>query len=49
MEYKPRLIKKYHDEIVPALQKQFNYTSIMQVPTVEKNQCEPGSWDCHDG
>lgn len=27
---------KYEKEIVPALTKQFNYTSIMQVPKIEK-------------
>ncbi len=31
-----RLKEKYLKEIVPALQKQFNYSSIMQVPKVEK-------------
>ena len=42
MEYKPRLIKKYHEEIVPALQKQFNYTSIMQVPRLKKISVNQG-------
>ena len=27
-----RLKRKYYDEIVPALMKQFNYTTVMQVP-----------------
>jgi large subunit ribosomal protein L5 len=31
-----RLKEKYVKEIVPALQKQFNYTSVMQVPKLEK-------------
>jgi len=31
-----RLKEKYVKEIVPALQKQFNYTSVMQVPRLEK-------------
>jgi large subunit ribosomal protein L5 len=31
-----RLKEKYVKEIVPALQKQFNYSSIMQVPKLEK-------------
>jgi len=36
MEYQARLQKKYTDEIVPALMKEFNYKSIMQVPKLEK-------------
>src|SRR5580704_9322585 len=35
-KYTPRLAKRYHDEIVPALVKKFNYTSVMQVPRLEK-------------
>ncbi len=42
MEYKPRLIKKYKEEIVPALQKQFNYTSRMQVPRLTKISVNQG-------
>jgi large subunit ribosomal protein L5 len=34
--YKPRLKSKYAAEVVPALQKQFNYTSSMQVPKLQK-------------
>jgi large subunit ribosomal protein L5 len=36
MEYTPRLKDKYLKEIVPALQKQFGYKSIMQVPKLTK-------------
>lgn len=36
MEYVPTLKKKYREEIVPALMKQFNYKSVMQVPRLEK-------------
>lgn len=32
----PTLQKKYKDEIVPKLQKEFGYTSVMQVPKLEK-------------
>lgn len=32
----PRLKGKYKDEVVPALQKRFNYKSLMQVPRLEK-------------
>jgi len=42
MEYKPRLIKKYNEEIVPALQKQFGYKSIMQVPQLKKISVNQG-------
>ena len=31
-----QLKKKYKEEIAPALQKQFNYTSAMQIPVLEK-------------
>jgi len=36
MNYSPRLRDKYRDEIVPALMKQFNYKSVMQVPKLVK-------------
>ncbi len=36
MAYVPNLRKKYTDEIVPALMKDFKYKSIMQVPRLEK-------------
>ena len=32
----PTLKKKYQDEIVPSLQKEFGYKNIMQVPRIEK-------------
>lgn len=31
-----RLKEKYRQEVIPALQKDFNYTNIMQVPTLNK-------------
>jgi large subunit ribosomal protein L5 len=34
--YTPRLHKKYHSEVIPALQKKFNYKSIMQTPRLTK-------------
>ncbi|RPD49119.1 MULTISPECIES: 50S ribosomal protein L5 [Chitinophagaceae] len=34
--YTPRLKDKYKAEVVPALQKRFNYKSSMQVPRLEK-------------
>jgi large subunit ribosomal protein L5 len=36
MEYIPNLKRKYTDEIVPALTKQFSYKSLMQVPRLQK-------------
>jgi large subunit ribosomal protein L5 len=36
MKYQPRLQKKYKDEIVPALTRQFDYKSVMQVPKLQK-------------
>ena len=36
MGYVPTFKRKYQEEIVPALQKEFNYKSVMQVPVLEK-------------
>jgi large subunit ribosomal protein L5 len=36
MKYEARLKSKYNNEVVPALMQQFNYTSVMQVPRLEK-------------
>jgi len=36
MTYIPNLKKKYFEEIVPALTKEFGYRTIMQVPKLEK-------------
>ena len=36
MSYEPRLRKKYKEEVIPALMEQFQYSSIMQVPKLEK-------------
>lgn len=36
MNYVPTLKRKYQDEIVPALMKEFGYKSVMQVPRLEK-------------
>ncbi len=32
----PSLKKKYQDDVIPALQKEFGYKNIMQVPRIEK-------------
>lgn len=42
MEYSPRLKDKYYNEIVPELMKQFNYSSIMQVPKLVKISLNQG-------
>jgi large subunit ribosomal protein L5 len=34
--YAPRLKKKYREEVAPALMKQFNYSSVMEVPVIQK-------------
>jgi large subunit ribosomal protein L5 len=34
--YTPELEKKYQEEIVPALMKEFSYTTVMQVPRLKK-------------
>lgn len=34
--YTPRLRTKYREEIIDALKERFNYSSVMQVPQIEK-------------
>src|SRR3954452_6235314 len=34
--YTPRLKNKYREEVIPSLMKRFSYTSVMQVPKLEK-------------
>jgi len=36
MNYVPRLKTKYQSDVAPALMQQFNYSSVMQVPRIEK-------------
>lgn len=36
MKYTPSLKVKYQEEIIPAMTKEFNYKSVMQVPRLEK-------------
>ena len=36
MAYEPNLKKKYKEEIIPALTREYNYRSVMQVPRLEK-------------
>ena len=42
MSYSPSLQNKYYDEIVPAMMKQFNYSSVMQVPKLVKISLNQG-------
>jgi len=42
MDYTPRLKDKYKTEIVPALMKEFNYSTIMQVPKLLKISLNQG-------
>jgi len=45
MAYVPALRKRYQEEIVPALMKKFNYTSVMQVPRLVKIVLNQGVGD----
>jgi large subunit ribosomal protein L5 len=36
MAYEPNLKKKYREEIIPALSKEYDYKSVMQVPRLAK-------------
>ncbi|MDX9847516.1 MAG: 50S ribosomal protein L5 [Tenuifilaceae bacterium] len=36
MEYVPNLKKKYYEEIIPNLTKEFGYKTVMQVPKLQK-------------
>jgi large subunit ribosomal protein L5 len=45
MKYTPRLKTKYADHVVPTLMKQFNYTSVMQVPRLVKIAINQGVGD----
>ncbi len=42
MEYTPRLKTRYHEEIVPALMKEFSYKNVMQVPKLKKISVNQG-------
>ena len=38
------LKKDYLERIVPALQKEFNYSTVMQVPVLKKDRDQSRSW-----
>jgi len=46
--YMPRLLKKYREEIAPALQQKFSYSSPMQVPRLQKIVLNMGVGDARD-
>ena len=43
-----RMKTKYREEVAPALMKQFEYKSIMQVPTIDKIVVNVGCGDARD-
>ncbi len=45
MDYRPSLKERYIKEIVPALVKEFKYTSVMQVPRLKKIVINQGVGD----
>ncbi|MDA3819302.1 MAG: 50S ribosomal protein L5 [Candidatus Delongbacteria bacterium] len=45
MAYKPNFQKKYEEEIIPKLKDQFQYTSIMEIPRIEKIVINQGIGD----
>lgn len=44
----PRLKEKYTAEVVPALQKKFEYPNVMMIPKIEKVVVNVGCGDCRD-
>ena len=44
----PRLKKKFKEEATPALMKKFGYSSVMQVPKIEKVVVNVGCGDARD-
>ncbi len=42
MKATPRLRTKYNEEIIPALTKEFNYATVMQVPKISKISINQG-------
>ncbi len=45
MDYRPSLKDRYYKEIVPALKKEFNYKTVMQVPRLQKIVINQGVGD----
>lgn len=36
MSYRPRLLAKYNEEVIPSLTEKFGFSSVMRVPKIEK-------------
>ena len=36
MAYVPEMLKKYREQVIPDLQKEFGYKNLMQVPRLRK-------------
>lgn len=45
MEYIPAMKKKYYEEVIPVLKKEFGYKSMMQVPRLQKIVINQGIGD----
>ena len=43
-----RMKEKYLKEVAPALMEKFQYTSVMQIPKVDKIVVSVGCGDCKD-
>lgn len=44
-QYIPRLKSKYRDDVAPELMKEFSYSSVMQIPGIEKVSVSAGVGD----
>ena len=44
----PTMKDKYNNEVAPALMKQFQYKSVMQIPRIDKIVVSVGCGDCKD-
>ena len=43
-----RLSEYYKSDVAPALMKEFNYKSVMQIPKLDKIVINVGAGDCKD-
>ncbi len=47
-KYIPRIRKQYKESVAPELLKEFSYSSVMQIPTIEKISLSVGVGDAAD-
>lgn len=47
-KYSARLKKHYHEKVIPQLQKQFNYSNVMEVPRLKKITLNMGVGEAAD-